>query len=196
MTWSEKAKLWFECRRTVTATLAASNLAHCWPLLVSMLTQYSNNDRIAEKTGRAIKQALQSSGKASAAMLLQVSETVAQQFQQSRHPCMLYIASELLKTFGADQQFQAPLGEHARTVCMLISMCCKAGTVPMHAHTACADKAGTVLLPYLQCMCALIGICCSLTTTKQVSSATARLAGTAAQTCQNVCQCAHVYLNC
>lgn len=44
-------------------------------------------------------------------MLPQVVETVAQQFQQSRHPCMLYIASELLKTYGADQQFQAPLGE-------------------------------------------------------------------------------------
>ena len=43
-------------------------------------------------------------------MLPQVVETVAQQFRQSRHPCMLYIASELLKTYGADQQFQAPLG--------------------------------------------------------------------------------------
>lgn len=44
-------------------------------------------------------------------MLPQVVETVVQQFQQSRHPCMLYIASELLKTYGADQQFQAPLGD-------------------------------------------------------------------------------------
>ena len=73
--------------------------------------QYSSNNRIAEKTGRAIKQALQSSRTASAAMLPQVVETVVQQFQQSRHPCMLYIASELLKTYGADQQYQAPLGE-------------------------------------------------------------------------------------
>lgn len=99
------------CRRTTNASLAATNLAHCWPLLVTVLTQYSSNDRIAEKTGRAIKQALQSSKTASAAMLPQVVETVAQQFQQSRQPCMLYIASELLKAYGADQQFQAPLGD-------------------------------------------------------------------------------------
>lgn len=98
-------------KRTTNASLAATNLAHCWPLLVTVLTQYSSNDRIAEKTGRAIKQALQSSKTASAAMLPQVVETVAQQFQQSRQPCMLYIASELLKAYGADQQFQAPLGQ-------------------------------------------------------------------------------------
>ena len=98
-------------RRTGRATLAAANLAHCWPLLVRVLTQYSSNDRIVEKTGRAIKQALQSSRTSSAAMLPQLVQTVVQQFQQSRHPCMLYIASELLKTYGADQQYQAPLGD-------------------------------------------------------------------------------------
>ena len=106
-------------RHSGSARVAATNLGHCWPLLVKVLSQYSTNDRVVEKTGRAIKQALQSSRTSSAAMLPHVVETVVQQFQQSRHPCMLYIASELLKTYGADQQFQAPLGE-APVMCGII----------------------------------------------------------------------------
>ena len=90
--------------------LAAANLAHSWPLLVTILTQYSGNDRVTEKTGRAIKQALQTSRTASAGMLQQVLETVTRQFHLTGHPCMLYIASELLKTFGGDAQYQAALG--------------------------------------------------------------------------------------
>ena len=97
-------------RRMGGSSLAAANLAHCWPLLVTILTQYSSNDRITEKTGRAIKQALQTSRKASAGLLQQVLEVVARQFHLTAHPCMLYIASELLKTFGGDSQYQAALG--------------------------------------------------------------------------------------
>ncbi len=88
-----------------------------WPLLVTILTQYSSNDRVTEKSGRAIKQALQTSRKASAGMLQQVLETVARQFHVTGHPCMLYIASELLKTFGGDAQYQAALGGY-HTYCL------------------------------------------------------------------------------
>lgn len=101
---------WCLYRRMGGSSLAAANLAHCWPLLVTILTQYSSNDRITEKTGRAIKQALQTSRKASAGLLPQVLEVVARQFHLTGHPCMLYIASELLKTFGCDSQYQAALG--------------------------------------------------------------------------------------
>ena len=93
-----------------SASLAAANLAASWPLLTNVLAQYSSNSRITEKTGHAIKQALQTSKKASAGLLQQVIQTVAQQFQVSGHPCMLYIASELLKTYGQDAQYQAALG--------------------------------------------------------------------------------------
>ena len=122
-------------RRTGSASLAAANLARCWPLLVRVLTQYSSNDRIAEKTGRAIKQALQTSRTSSAALLPQVVETVVQQFQQSRHPCMLYIASELLKMYGADQQYQAPLGEILLTyfVSLLLTRMCHGWLQPAQA---------------------------------------------------------------
>ena len=97
-------------RRMGSSSLAAANLAHCWPLLVTTLTQYSSHDRTTEKTGRAIKQALQTSRKASAGLLQQVLEVVARHFHLTAHPCMLYIASELLKTFGGDSQYQAALG--------------------------------------------------------------------------------------
>ncbi len=93
------------------ASLAAANLAHSWPLLVTILAQYSGNDRVTEKTGRAIKQALQTSRASSAGMLQEVLETVARQFHITGHPCMLYIASELLKTYGGQPQYQAALGE-------------------------------------------------------------------------------------
>lgn len=98
-------------KRMAEPGLAAANLAHSWPLLVTVLTQYSSNFRVTEKTGRAIKQALQTSRKASAGMLQQVLETVVRQFHVTGHPCMLYIASELLKTFGGDAQYQAALGQ-------------------------------------------------------------------------------------
>ena len=104
-------------RRMGDPSLAAANLAHSWPLLVTILTQYSSNDRITEKTGRAIKQALQTSRKASAGLLQQVLETVARQFHLTGHPCMLYIASELLKTFGGDSQYQAALGKLPTPLC-------------------------------------------------------------------------------
>lgn len=93
------------------ASLTAANLAHSWPLLVRILAQYSGNTRVTEKTGHAIKQALQTSRQASAGLLQDVLETVVRQFHISGHPCMLYIASELLKTYGGDPQYQAALGE-------------------------------------------------------------------------------------
>lgn len=99
------------CRKSGNPSLTAASLAHSWPLLVAALTQCSSSQKVLEKTGRAVTHALQSSGKASAGLLPQILETVAVQFQQTQHPCMLYIASELLKTYGADAQYQAALGK-------------------------------------------------------------------------------------
>ena len=94
--------------------LTAANLAHSWPLLVRVLGQFSSSDRVTEKTGRAIKQALQASKRASSGMLQEVLGTVAQQFHATGHPCMLYIASELLKTYGCQPQYHSALGEALR----------------------------------------------------------------------------------
>ena len=99
-------------RYTGNPSLTASNLANSWPVLTTVLSQHSSNSRIVEKTGHAIKQALQVAGTKSAGLLQQVIQTVAHQFSVSGHPCMLYIASELLKTYGQDAQYQAALGEN------------------------------------------------------------------------------------
>ncbi len=116
-------------------SLAAANLAHSWPLLVTILTQYSSNDRVTEKTGRAIKQALQTSRTASAGMLQQVLETVARQFHVTGHPCMLYIASELLKTFGGDAQYQAALGgSHTYWLSCECGFLHKTGLIHVHPY--------------------------------------------------------------
>lgn len=94
--------------------MAAASLNHSWPVLVRSLEQCRSNLKVVEKTGKAITNALHSAGKASAGLLPQILETVAAQFQQTQHPCMLYIASELLKTYGKDAQYQAALGKPAR----------------------------------------------------------------------------------
>ena len=91
--------------------MTAASLNHSWPVLVRSLQQCRSNLKVVEKTGKAITHALQSAGRDSAGLLPQILETIAAQFQQTQHPCMLYIASELLKTYGKDAQYQAALGE-------------------------------------------------------------------------------------
>eukprot|EP00891_Asterochloris_glomerata_P002287 jgi/Astpho2/2287/e_gw1.00040.5.1_t len=92
-------------------SLASTFLGQTWPLLHTILQRFKDQPRTVERCGRAIKTALQCAGKESAPLLPDVLQALAVQFAATRHCCMLYIASELLKIYGHDPAYTLPLGQ-------------------------------------------------------------------------------------
>lgn len=92
-------------------SLASAFLGQTWPLLHTILQRFKDQPRTVERCGRAIKTALQCAGKESAPLLPDVLQALAVQFAATRHCCMLYIASELLKIYGHDPAYTLPLGQ-------------------------------------------------------------------------------------
>lgn len=100
----------FACRGIADPSLASTFLGQTWPLLHTILQRFKDQPRTVERCGRAIKTALQCAGKESAPLLPDVLQALAVQFAATRHCCMLYIASELLKIYGHDPAYTLPLG--------------------------------------------------------------------------------------
>lgn len=100
----------FACRGIADPSLASAFLGQTWPLLHTILQRFKDQPRTVERCGRAIKTALQCAGKESAPLLPDVLQALAVQFAATRHCCMLYIASELLKIYGHDPAYTLPLG--------------------------------------------------------------------------------------
>ena len=103
-------KLCSACRGIADPSLASTFLGQTWPLLNTILQRFKDQPRTVERCGRAIKTALQCAGKQSAPLLPDVLQALASQFAATRHCCMLYIASELLKIYGHDPTYTLPLG--------------------------------------------------------------------------------------
>lgn len=55
---------------------------------------------------------MRSSGKAAAAAVPLLVASLPQRFEVSRQPCFLYVASELIKTFGDEPARDLELGEY------------------------------------------------------------------------------------
>ena len=93
--------------------MSSQTLVQVWPVLKQVMQRFSGNPYTIEEAGRAIKTLLQGSQHGSESVLPEILETLAQQFAATRHSCMLYLASEVLKTYGTDPKYRDILGEAA-----------------------------------------------------------------------------------
>lgn len=66
-----------------------------------------------ERICRAPRYAVRSAGKAAAAAVPLLVASLPQRFEVSRQPCFLYVASELIKTFGDEPARDLELGERS-----------------------------------------------------------------------------------
>ena len=85
-------------------------LVGVWPLIDAALTAYAADAAAPERVTPLPRYALRSSGSASAPLLGPLLATVPARFQASGHSSYLYLASELVKMFGADAGNDAAIG--------------------------------------------------------------------------------------
>lgn len=64
-----------------------------------------------ERICRAPRYAVRGAGKASAGAVPLLVASLPQRFEATRQPCFLYVASELIKTFGDEPARELELGE-------------------------------------------------------------------------------------
>ncbi len=79
-----------------------------WPLPPD---RFTGDAAAIERICRAPRYAVRSSGKAAAAAVPLLVASLPQRFEVSRQPCFLYVASELIKTFGDEPARDLELGE-------------------------------------------------------------------------------------
>lgn len=73
--------------------------------------RFTGDAAAIERICRAPRYAVRSSGKAAAAAVPLLVASLPQRFEVSRQPCFLYVASELIKTFGDEPARDLELGE-------------------------------------------------------------------------------------
>ncbi|GBG59060.1 hypothetical protein CBR_g24406 [Chara braunii] len=81
-----------------------------WPLLRVVFEQRASDTRVMERLCRACKYAIRSAGKHMGPVIGPLLEEVQRWFAEHRQPCLLYVASEVIKAFGGDSSCAAPLG--------------------------------------------------------------------------------------
>jgi transportin-3 len=77
-------------------------LVRLWPWLEAALDAFGNDAGAAEKICRVPRYAVRNAGKAAAGAVPVLCSTLPQRFEATAHSCYLYVASELVKTFGDD----------------------------------------------------------------------------------------------
>jgi transportin-3 len=88
----------------------AEALVRLWPWIEASLDRFTGDAAAIERICRAPRYAVRSSGKAAAAAVPLLVASLPQRFEVSRQPCFLYVASELIKTFGDEPARDLELG--------------------------------------------------------------------------------------
>lgn len=87
-----------------------------WPTLKAVFDQRGGDIKVMERLCRACKYAIRSCGEAMSPVLGPLLQEVQLKYQQQRHSCLLYVASEVVKTFGRDASCGPPLSSLLATL--------------------------------------------------------------------------------
>ncbi|CAM6084292.1 unnamed protein product [Calypogeia fissa] len=82
--------------------LLAGLFQRIWPLLQAVFNQRADDGKTMERLCRACKYAVRNCERALAGMMGVLLQELQERFQQQQHPCLLYLASEVIKVFGKD----------------------------------------------------------------------------------------------
>ncbi|KAI3438282.1 hypothetical protein D9Q98_000717 [Chlorella vulgaris] len=88
----------------------AEALVRLWPWIEAALERFAGDAPAIERICRAPRYAVRSAGKAAAPAVPLLVASLPQRFEASRQPCFLYVASELIKTFGDEPARDQELG--------------------------------------------------------------------------------------
>lgn len=97
----------FCCRHVNDPEVIVRALAGVWRLMDAALTAYSGDASAIERLCKLPRYALRTSGAAAAPLLQPLLATLPARFEASGHSSYLYVASELVKLFGADTAHDA-----------------------------------------------------------------------------------------
>ncbi|CAI5959333.1 unnamed protein product [Closterium sp. NIES-65] len=98
-----------------------------WPLFQAVFAQKPTDMRVMERLCRACKYAIRGGKTAMAPVLAPLLQELQVQYEQHQQPCLLYVASEIIKVFGSDVNCAAYLQQliavlFARTTASLQSL--------------------------------------------------------------------------
>ncbi|PSC72289.1 transportin-3 isoform X1 [Micractinium conductrix] len=88
----------------------AEALVRLWPWIEAALDRFAGEPPAIERLCRAPRYAVRSAGKAAAGAVPLLVASLPQRFEASGQPCFLYVASELIKTFGDEPARDLELG--------------------------------------------------------------------------------------
>ncbi|KAL4452442.1 hypothetical protein ABPG75_008104 [Micractinium tetrahymenae] len=88
----------------------AEALVRLWPWIEAALDRFSSDPQAVERICRAPRYAVRGAGKAAAGAVPLLVASLPQRFEATRQPCFLYVASELIKTFGDEPARDLELG--------------------------------------------------------------------------------------
>lgn len=88
----------------------AQALVRLWPWIEAALARFGSDAPAVERICRAPRYAVRSAGKAAAPAVPLLVAALPARFEATLHPCFLYVASELIKTFGDEPGRDAQLG--------------------------------------------------------------------------------------
>ena len=80
------------------------------PPLTTTTDRFVGDAVATERICRAPRYAVRSAGKAAASAIPLLAASLPQRFEASQQPCFLYVASELIKTFGDEPARDLELG--------------------------------------------------------------------------------------
>lgn len=107
----------------VLALLPLCHKPHAPGPVRTLADRFAADPQAVERICRAPRYALRGAGKAAAGALPLLVASLPQRFEATRQPCFLYVASELIKTFGDEPARELELGEGA---CCACCACCAA----------------------------------------------------------------------
>lgn len=93
----------------------ADILHRLWPWVDMALEVYVHDGAASEKICRVPRYAIRSAKQSTSKSVPLISQSLTNRFDQTGHACYLYVASELVKTFGPDSaydRFLQPMLEH------------------------------------------------------------------------------------
>jgi len=95
---------------SAAAPLVAEALGRCWPLIERLLEKAKGDQIAMEAICKAPRYALRTSGRAAASLLPTLLERLPQQFRATKQCTLLYVCSELVKTFGPEPAHSDAVG--------------------------------------------------------------------------------------